>query len=431
MRVAPTIAAAVVAALTCHLQGDEVPVRSYLFTAAPQYDPSAEWKGLPRFPKGAAITLVDPSGRRQIAPTLSASADPAVSFDGTRILFAGKLGTGDPWQIWEVPAAGGTPRQLSHGSSDCTHPLYLPDGRIAYTRSSSSDSDIEIIDAKGGSPQRLTFAPGRHVTQDVLRDGRILFESEGELYTVYPDGTGVESLRCDHGPRRTGARQIASGDVVFSVGEKLARFTPALASQADVSQPAGESAGPIAEVSAGRWIVAIRQPHRPFGLYLWTQDGSRLDPLEIPAGTNAIQPVLLRPRAPGKQFPSGLVESRTTGNLLCLDARASREPITEAVASVQVYTRDAAGASVLLGRQNVAGDGSFYVEVPADRPLRIELLNAAGRTVRAEHGWFWMRPSEQRICVGCHTGPERSPENKVPEILQRSTIPEKLLGATK
>jgi len=69
--------------------------------------------------------------------------------------------------------------------------------------------------------------------------------------------------------------------------------------------------------------------------------------------------------------------------------------------------------------------------VPADRPLRIEMLDAAGRAVRSEHGWFWMRPSEQRICVGCHTGPERSPENKVPEVLLRSIIPEKLLGQKK
>jgi len=309
--------------------------------------------------------------------------------------------------------------------------LYVPDGRIAYTRASSAGSDIEIAGANGGSPQRLTFAPGRHVTQDVLRDGRILFQSDGELFTVYPDGTGVESLRCDHGPRRNGARQIASGDVIFNVGGRLARFTSALATQTDVAQPQGESAGPIAEVSPGTWVVSLRKPNRPFGLYLWTQEGSRTELLEAPAGMNAIQPAMLQPRTPAKQFPSGLVETRTNGNLLCLDARASKDPINEAIAIVQVYSRDAAGTPVLLGRQNVAGDGSFYVQVPADRPLRIELLNASGRTVRAERDWFWMRPSEQRICVGCHTGPERAPENKVPEILLRSIVPEKLLGATK
>jgi hypothetical protein len=225
---------------------------------------------------------------------------------------------------------------------------------------------------------------------------------------------------------------VASGDVIFSVGGRLARFTPALASQTDVAQPQGEPAGPIAEISQDRWLVALRKANRPFGLYSWTREGSRLDPVEIPAGANAIQPALLRPRSRAKQFPSGLVESRTNGNLLCLDARATKDqPITEAVTAVQVYTRDAAGAAVLLGRQDVAGDGSFYVQVPADKPLRIELLNAAGHTVRAERAWFWMRPSEQRICVGCHTGPERSPENKVPEVLLRSIVPEKLLGATK
>jgi len=39
-----------------------------------------------------------------------------------------------------------------------------------------------------------------------------------------------------------------------------------------------------------------------------------------------------------------------------------------------------------------------------------------------------MRPSEQRSCVGCHAGPERAPENKVPEILNRILAPVKMLG---
>jgi hypothetical protein len=95
---------------------------------------------------------------------------------------------------------------------------------------------------------------------------------------------------------------------------------------------------------------------------------------------------------------------------------------------VRVYTQDAAGGSQALGRTAIAPDGSFYVEVPADRPIRIELLDAAGARLRAEERWFWMRPSEQRICVGCHAGPERAPENKVPEILNRILAPVKMLG---
>ena len=362
---------------------------------------------------------------------LYASADAAVSFDGKQILFAGKTASSSPWQIWEVSAAGETPRQVVRCQTDCTNPLYIPDGRIAYTQATSTGSDVEIADGNGGSSQRLTFVPGRHVTQDVLRDGRILFQSGGELYTVYPDGTGVESVRCDHGPTRMDARQISSGDIIFRVGARLARFTSALATQTDVAQPDGESAGPIAEVSPGEWLISLRKPNHPLGLYLWTQAGGRLSPLETPADRNAIEPVLLRGRTPPKQFPSGLVTTRTTGNLLCLDARQSRMALAGKVTTVQVYTRSAEGAAVLLGKQKLAADGSFYVEVPADRPLRIELVDDGGAKIGSEQAWFWMRPSEQRICVGCHMGPERSPENQVPEILLRTIVPEKMLGAFK
>src|ERR1035438_8102713 len=90
----------------------------------------------------------------------------------------------------------------------------------------------------------------------------------------------------------------------------------------------------------------------------------------------------------------------------------------------------AAGAPVPLGQAPVESDGSFYVQVPADQPLRMELLDASGRSVRAERDWFWMRPSEQRICVGCHAGPERAPENRLPEVLLHSTIPVKMLGGS-
>jgi hypothetical protein len=74
------------------------------------------------------------------------------------------------------------------------------------------------------------------------------------------------------------------------------------------------------------------------------------------------------------------------------------------------------------GTAQVEKDGSFYLRVPGDVPLRIELLDAGGKTVKSEAGWFWLRSGEQRICVGCHAGPERAPDNTVPMVLQRSTV---------
>jgi len=40
-----------------------------------------------------------------------------------------------------------------------------------------------------------------------------------------------------------------------------------------------------------------------------------------------------------------------------------------------------------------------------------------------------MRRGEQRICVGCHAGPETAPENAVPMILLKSTTPADMTGA--
>jgi hypothetical protein len=422
--------AAVVAAFPCAGGNGDSPLPPFVCTIAPQYDATALARRQERFPKGAEIVLISGGKRKKIAPGFYASADPAVSYDGRTILFAGKAAAAQPWSVWEVAVGGGKPRRVVECPTGCVRPLYLPGGSIAYTRLTAGGSDVEVAPIGGGTPQRLTFTPGRHVTDDVLRDGRILFESDGELYTVYPDGTGVETLRCDHGPRRTDARQLASGEVVFAAAGRLARFGQGLAQQAEIAWAEGQAAGPVAEVARGRWIVARRKAGGPFGLYLLNEGGGSA-PLELPTGAHAIQPAVVQARMAPKEFPSALVSTRTTGKLLCLDAQASREPIAEHVKTVRVYSRDAAGGSALLGSQEVAGDGSFYVEVPADRPLRIELLDSEGRTVRAEHGWFWMRPSEQRVCVGCHTGPERAPENKVPDVLLRSTVPGKLLGGTK
>jgi len=406
-------------------------VPEYVYTAAPKYDSQAWTEGRERFPRGANLMLSAATGHRKIAASFAASADGVISYDAGRVLFAGKRTATSPWQIWEAPIIGGIARAVTTSEYDCIRPLYLPDGRVVYTRMGAGRSDLEVVPLAGGTPSRLTFAPGWRLTDDVLRDGRILFESAGELFTVYPDGTGVESLRCDHGAKRAGGRQIASGDVIFKAGDRLARFTSARAVQMDVEQPPLEAATPIAEILPGSWLISLRpKASGPFRLFSWTQAVNRL--VELESGSlNAVQPVIVQPRTPPRQFPSALVETRQTGNLLCLNARAAKETQTtkdDGLCYVRVYTRGASGAAVSLGQAPVERDGSFYIEVPADQPLRLELVDRSGAVVRGERDWFWMRPSEQRICVGCHTGPERAPENKVPDILLRTTKPEKLLG---
>ena len=115
--------------------------------------------------------------------------------------------------------------------------------------------------------------------------------------------------------------------------------------------------------------------------------------------------------------------------MMALDARQSRMgDLKSAPKSVRLEMLDG-GRAVVTGTAPVEADGSFLVKTPADKPIRFALLDEKGAVVRQEHGWFWIRRGEQRYCVGCHTGPERSSENRVPAVLMRTTTPVDLSGA--
>jgi hypothetical protein len=359
-----------------------------------------------------------------------------VSFDGRRVLFSGKQKPGDPWQIWEVVLAGGAPRRITTGPEDAIAPFYLAGEQIVYALRTPMGFQLETVPLEGGEPVRLTYAPGNHLATDALRDGRVLFDAPHpdsasplrDVYAVYVDGSGVESYRCDHGRDRHSGRQLASGDIVFETAGRLARFTSARADRVEIPLPAGQFAGPIAEISSGVWLVAYRPDGKaPYGIYRWKTGQSQPEKIVAAQGANAIQPVLVGPHAVPKRHPSGLGD-REGANLLCLNVYASHSPIpADSVAAVRVWALDDDGSAVSLGQAPVERDGSFFVQLPAERSVRFELLDRMGKTVAAEKGWFWARRGEQRVCVGCHAGPERAPDNAVPGILLRSTNPARMV----
>ncbi|MGA2345646.1 MAG: hypothetical protein ABSF93_06540 [Candidatus Sulfotelmatobacter sp.] len=412
---------------------------SFLYTVAEHYEPLAWIHGADRFGSGATIFIRNAQGKRPLVPGFAASADSAVSFDGQRVLFAGKLKVDDRWQIFEIALAGGEPRRITSGSEDCIRPFYLPEDRIVYARKTAGRFVIEVMDLSGGKPVPLTYGPANFLPADVLRDGRILFESAyplgaesvPEIYTVYSDGSGVESYRCDHGAARHSGRQVSSGDVVFVSGHALGRFTSARAQEVKISAPAGEYAGELVETTAGDWLLSWRADAKaPFQLMLWTPGSAALRRAVSEQDSDTVQPALLAARAVPNRHPSGL-HDWPNANLLCLNAYTSKYPFAGgSIHSVRLYTRDRAGNPALLGTAPVERDGSFFVQVSTEQPLQIELLDSAGKTLKREAGFFWMRRGEQRACVGCHAGPETAPENAVPMILLKSTTPADMTGAT-
>jgi hypothetical protein len=414
----------------------------FIATAAPAYEPLAALSGQERFPHGAQLLLVHDRKSELLVADFAATADASVSFDGKNVLFAGKKNAADPWQVWELTLADRSTRQRTSGTTDAIRPLYLPGGRFVYAqrtptgfRLNSASLDLSTAHSEPANDREtllLTYASASSIPTDVLADGRILFESGfplgsgsiPELFLVYSDGSGVESYRCDHGVARWGGNQLASGDIVFTHGSSLARFTSPLAHEERILAPRAEFAGAIAETESHGWLVSTRTAsEKHYAIKLWKPGAATMQPILAESANDLVQPVLVAPHTTPKRHPSAL-HPWDYANLLTLDARLSRDGnLKSAPASVRLETEDAHGDATTLGTAPVEKDGSYFVKVPGNRPIRFALLDAQGVVLRQERGWFWARGGEQRICVGCHTGPERASENRIPAVLVRSTTP--------
>jgi len=162
-----------------------------------------------------------------------------MSADGTKVLFAMR-GPFDPnladdeqptWNIWEYELATDTLRRIiaSDLIAEAGHdvfPHYLPDGRIVFSSTrqrqakailldegkpqfDALDEDrnepafvLHVMDADGENLRQISFNQSHDLEPTVLDDGRILFSRWDRagtvngirLYTVNPDGTGLELL---------------------------------------------------------------------------------------------------------------------------------------------------------------------------------------------------------------------------------------------
>jgi hypothetical protein len=62
------------------------------------------------------------------------------------------------------------------------------------------------------------------------------------------------------------------------------------------------------------------------------------------------------------------------------------------------------GMREILGYAPIQPDGSVQIQVPADVPFVIDVLDANGRRITAQHtSWLQVMPGETKSCNGCHT----------------------------
>lgn len=417
-----------------------------------------------RFPQGSRLVRlwpVEPEGRvKPLTSEFFAAADPQVSYDGKKILFAGQLSPGSKWQIWEMNADGSEKRQITKCDDDCVKPAYLPRGQIVFTALSPSKDSFSTLfvarlDGSGAHP--ITFGPGAFQVERVLADGRMLVSAEyplqasgntpfsRELYTLRPDGTGLRALRCHHekGVVRGMVEELASGSLLFikaslpnPLAGALVRLDRGATHNRPVSRPGSRLQSPI-QLENGELVVAHPgsaqssgpTATRKFSLYTFDLSRGSLGRLVYADPEfHSVSPVVVASRPVPKYFWSVVNPKLKVGYFICLrshlTASGTRQELTGVPARVRVLTGGARGAPGNEGGEApVESDGSFYVAVPADTPVRFQLLDENGRILQEQKSWIWVRPGEHRACLGCHEDRSRVPENAIPKILLRFDVP--------
>lgn len=393
---------------------------NYAFTSATQYNPYAWLDGGERFPTGAQIIIIQ--ARDRFAIPMYASADPEISVDGRHLLFSGKSKVSSHWQLWEIDLSSHSMRQLLTIAADCIRPLYLGNGDVVYTELSNGQSSLKRYAAATRLAVPLTFAPSSFSATQVLRDGRLLVESNyptpaartPRFFTLYPDGTGFTAFRPGTNETETDPRQLANGEVVFTSRKCLMRYTSTTVEKSFVpsTRRLCGIASPIAELAPQTWIISSYERH--FAILEEARLSGSRRVLERVRDAHALQPQIIAQRPPLRDFPSGLQNTVTSSFVLGLPSTVA----PRATASIKVYTRHATNDTpVSLGEVRVQSDGSYYLELPGDMPLNFEALDHDGKSLMRQTGWIWLRPGERRTCQGCHADELRAMPNHKPRAL--------------
>jgi hypothetical protein len=412
-----------------------------------------------RFPQGSRLLRMTPEDGPgsvvPLTPGFFAAADPQVSFDGSRILFSAQRAEGDSWQIWEMAVDGTGLHQITHCAGDCLEPKYLPRNQIVYTFASGTGaqrrSAVYVDRMDGTNAHAITFGPGNFQVETVLRSGRVLVSAESRLvpgstklsrtlFTVRPDGSGLALLRDDTtaNKNRSSAIELADGTIVFletdgnSVDGQLASIRQGALRASSLTKPPSEyvSADQLddATLVVARKNSAVSK-NRNFDLYAFNLASKSVGNLLYQnANGSSVQAVPLIPHAPPQIYWSILHPTAQTGRILCLGSYISQDVasgrLAGHIAKVRVLTLEQPGnRERIVGDAPVESDGSFYATVPADAPIRFELLGVKGEMLHAQRSWIWVRNGEDRGCQGCHDSQTLAPANHFPMALRRLDTP--------
>jgi hypothetical protein len=417
-----------------------------------------------RFPQGSHLARItsgsSPDSATNLTSGFFAAADPRVSFDASRVLFAGRKTRNAQWQIWEMNVDGSGKRQLTHCPADCFQPAYLPGNQIVFTmvtaKGAEQTSAVYVSQENGAGAHPITFGPGNFRVETVLRSGRILVSAKASLvagpqssdsrmfYILRTDGSGLSPFRWNSAPKvvRTGAAELDDGTLLFVKkqnpkgrvsGGELAWVRPG-ALHNSVITPVGSIYFSAHALDGNRLVVAKADSGPAgalgkFGLYVFNLKTRKVEQTIYRSSKfSGVEGVPLEKQQSPLNYFSILHPDRDYGRVVCLNSYLSadvpRGRLAGHIAQVRVIAlQPDHHTERVLGQAPVESDGSFYIKVPANRPIRFELLSDKGAMIHQQKSWIWARNGEDVPCLGCHESRALVPGDRWPLALKRSDAP--------
>ncbi|MHB8970586.1 MAG: HzsA-related protein [Pirellulaceae bacterium] len=147
--------------------------------------------------EGGRIIAMAPDGvPRVLTEGFHSAADPSISFDATRFVFAGKRAATDLWNVYEYSFESGQMRQVTHDVGNCRQPLYqsslftldspgpwfqvtFVSDAAAVLNEDSAGLAHSLYSCKldGSEVRRLSFNLSDDVDPFLMGDGRMVYAS--------------------------------------------------------------------------------------------------------------------------------------------------------------------------------------------------------------------------------------------------------------
>ena len=421
---------------------------------------------------GRIVSLAPDGTVRVLTEGFAGACEFDVSFDGQSILFAGQQAPGETWNIWEMKADGTAARRITEDQGNCRMPAYQatlytivstePWAQIMFASDAAgalneygSNPALSVYSCRldGGAARRLTLNLSDDMDPLLMPDGRVLLASwqrmdlrrgrrgRVALFGINSDGADYALYCGDQGGRIKHMPCVTdSGLAVFVEADRVgwdgAGQLGAVtlrrhfySHRAITAADDGWLYHSPAPLPGGDVVVAARRADGPntHGLYRLDPDTGRRKLIYDDPEFHDIHPRRLAPRPRPDGRSSVVNEKYATGKLYCLNASVTdskwmghtppgtirRLRVIEGVPDVPGGDRGGPAQVVrkrLLGDIEVAADGSFQIEVPADVPIQLQTLDADGMALRS-CGWIWAKHREPRGCIGCHEDPELTPPN--------------------